>query len=120
MKEMDVKKAYINKFDIMERYNVSSNVALGIIRTIKFFNGGGALPQGKILPRELENWESRDEFNRRVYTPYSEKIPAELASYADPCREAGRILEEKRREYARHQTALIDGEQAEEGAVLND
>ena len=108
---MDVKKAYINKFDIMERYNVSSNVALGIIRTIKFFNGGGALPQGKILPRELENWESRDEFNRRVYTPYSEKIPAELTSYADPCREQGKQLEEKRREYSRQKTSSFYGQE---------
>lgn len=97
-------KAYLDKYDIMQRYNVSSNVALGIIRAVRFFNGGGALPRGKILPRELENWESRDEFNRRVYTPFSERIPAELVNYADPCRAPGRIIELKRKEYVELQS----------------
>ena len=105
---MNISKAYIDKFDIMKRYNVSSNIALGIIRAVRFFNGGGALPRGKILPRELENWESRDEFNRRVYTPYSEKIPAELVCYADPCREQGKIIEGKRKEYVALQGGNYD------------
>ena len=76
------------------------NVALGIVRAIRFFNGGGALPRGKILPRELENWESRDEFNRRVYLPYSEKIPAELVCYSDLTHPKERRIDEKREEFA--------------------
>lgn len=110
---MNTNKAYIDKYDIMKRYNVSSNIALGIIRAVRFFNGGGALPRGKILPRELENWESRDEFNRRVYTPYSERIPAELVCYADPCREQGKIIELKRKEYGWLQSNDLDEEGGE-------
>lgn len=97
----DNRKAYLDKFDISRRYDVSLNVALGIVRAIRFFNGGGALPRGKILPRELENWESRDEFNRRVYLPYSEKIPAELVCYADPTHPKENRIDERREEFAR-------------------
>lgn len=95
------KKMYLDKHDIAKRYDVSLNVALGIVRAIRFFNGGGALPRGKILPRELENWESRDEFNRRVYLPYAEKIPAELVCYTDPTHPKESRIDERREEFAR-------------------
>ena len=93
------RKMYLDKFDIAKRYDISINVALGIIRAIRFFNGGGALPRGKILPRELENWESRDEFNRRVFLPYSQKIPAELVRYTDPTHPKEERIDERREEF---------------------
>lgn len=95
------KKGYLDKFDIMKRYDVSANVAYGIIRSIRFLNGGGCLPAGKILPRELENWESREEFNRRVYTPYTTMIPAELVVYTDPKTPKETRIDERRTEFAR-------------------
>ena len=99
-------KAYLDKYDIARRYDVSLNVALGIVRSIRFFNGGGALPRGKILIRELENWESREEFNRRVYVPYSEKIPAELVCYSDPTHPKECRIDEKREEFVRKEIAV--------------
>ena len=86
---MENVKAYYDKFDIKKRYNVGIGTALNIIRTIRFFNGGGSLPPGKILPRELENWESRDEFNRRVFIPYEERISAEELGLCTTIQEEG-------------------------------
>lgn len=52
------KKAYFDKHDIMERYNVGESVAQRIMRQVKSVNGGTlAIGKGKILLRELERWE---------------------------------------------------------------
>ena len=64
-------KAYFDRADIMERYGVGEANAAGIIRAIKEFNGGGDLPAGKVLPREVAAWESRDTFNRKVFTAWA-------------------------------------------------
>ena len=51
-------KAYLDKNDIMERYDVGLSVALRIIRQIKAVNGGSlAIGKGKVLPYEFERWE---------------------------------------------------------------
>ncbi len=56
-------KPYLDKFDIMKRYGIGQSSAEKIIRCVKAlaggteFKGGGALPKGKVLSSELENWE---------------------------------------------------------------
>lgn len=50
-------KAYLDKKDIMERYGVGMNKAVGIIAAVKRVCDGGQLPAGKILPAELRYWE---------------------------------------------------------------
>lgn len=57
-------KAYLTKEDIMERYDVSINVALRIMREVSAINGEcadgtirPAIAVGKLLPSELEYWE---------------------------------------------------------------
>lgn len=50
-------KAYLDKTDIMERYGVGMNKAVGIISAVRRICGGGQLPAGKILPAELAYWE---------------------------------------------------------------
>ena len=44
--------------EIGERYGCSRPTALNIIRTIRACCGGGKLPVGKVLPSEVEYWES--------------------------------------------------------------
>lgn len=61
------KRAYLDKYDIMRRYDVGMNKALCIMRGIQEFNGGGALGKGRILRTELEYWEA----NRGVKTERS-------------------------------------------------
>lgn len=51
-------KPYLDFSDIMARYQVGKSNALVIIRSIRTCCGGGKLPKGKVLPSELEYWES--------------------------------------------------------------
>lgn len=44
--------------DIQARYGVGIVNARDIIRGIKSVCGGGKLPSGKVLPSEVEYWES--------------------------------------------------------------
>ncbi|MBQ7847448.1 MAG: hypothetical protein IJ344_04095 [Clostridia bacterium] len=56
--EKKTKKAYLDKHDVMARYNVGDTVAQRIMRQVKAVNGGTlAIGKGKILLRELERWE---------------------------------------------------------------
>lgn len=50
-------RAYMDKQDIMQRYDCGVSNAMRIIHAVKEFNGGGALPKGKVLPSELAHWE---------------------------------------------------------------
>jgi len=59
-----MEKAYLNKYDIMERYGVSMSIAERIMREIAAINGACmdgevrfAIGKGKILPSELAYWE---------------------------------------------------------------
>ena len=36
---------------------IAASNAMRIIHAVKEFNGGGALPKGKVLPSELAHWE---------------------------------------------------------------
>lgn len=50
--------------DIMQRYGVGVNKAYAIIRSIRAACGGGKLGSGKVLPAEVEYWES--DVNKKV------------------------------------------------------
>ena len=50
-------KPYLDKFDIMKRYEVGINQAMSLIRAIRAFNGGGVLSKGKVLVSEVTYWE---------------------------------------------------------------
>ena len=52
-----MEKAFFTVADIAERYGCGTSKAYSIIRGIRDFNGGGALPLGKVLPSELKFWE---------------------------------------------------------------
>ena len=58
-------KAYLDTQDIMKRYDVGVSTAQGIIRSIRSMCGGGKLGKGKVLPSEVEYWESEVD-KRRV------------------------------------------------------
>ena len=57
------KKAYLDKYDIMKRYDVNIADAVSLIEEIQEFNGGGVFNGHKVLRTELEFWET----NRGVY-----------------------------------------------------
>ena len=57
------KKAYLDKYDIMKRYDVNIADAVSLIEEIQEFNGGGVFSGHKVLRTELEFWET----NRGVY-----------------------------------------------------
>ena len=58
-------KAYLDKYDIMARYNCGVSKAISIIRCIHHVCGGdGALGKGKVLPAELEYWEANRGVNQ--------------------------------------------------------
>lgn len=69
-----MEKAYLTKYDLMERYGVGMSVAERIMREIIFVNGvcadGAArlaIGKGKILPSELAYWEqNRGRVKREV------------------------------------------------------
>lgn len=52
------KKYFYDKFDIMQMYDCSETIALGYIRAIRETCGGGKLAKGKVLPSELEYWQT--------------------------------------------------------------
>jgi len=51
-------KAYLDKSDIMNRYDCGINKAKSIIKSIKEASGG-VLGKGKVLPSEIEYWERK-------------------------------------------------------------
>ena len=53
-----MEKAYITKTDIQDRFGVGINKAGEIMRDIRRACNGGKLGAGKVLPAELEYWES--------------------------------------------------------------
>lgn len=53
-----MEKAYITKTDIQHRFGVGVNKAGDIMRDIRRVCNGGKLGAGKVLPAELEYWES--------------------------------------------------------------
>lgn len=57
--EMEKEKIFYTTADIAERYDVSISVAQRIMREIKDFLGDFSICQGKVLPSELEAWESK-------------------------------------------------------------
>ena len=52
-----MEKAFLCAQDIAERYACGICRAYSIIRAIRDFNDGGALPIGKVLLSEVEYWE---------------------------------------------------------------
>lgn len=50
-------KAFLTAADVSKRYQIGRDAAYAIIKSVKEFCGGGALPKGKILPAEIEAWE---------------------------------------------------------------
>lgn len=53
-----IEKYFYDKFDIMQMYDCSETIALGYIRAIRETCGGGKLSKGKVLPSELEYWQT--------------------------------------------------------------
>lgn len=75
---MEKKKAYFDWRDICERYGCCKSKAYGIISAIRMYCNETVLPVGKVLPEEVEYWESNHFLKRNSREDAKEGAPPDI------------------------------------------